>query len=459
MISLRAVSYTYSEASAPALRCVNLTVADGEWLLLIGPSGGGKSTLLYLLNGLVPHVLGGDLRGEVQIDGVTPRNVPLPELSRRVGTVFQNPELQVFMLRVAEDVAFGCENLGFTRLETQRRVERALAQLSLVCLRDQEVFTLSGGQKQRLAIAGTLAMGCRTILLDEPTSDLDEPSRKELLAALRNLHQAGHTIIMTEHRLDGLESLVDRVVKVDDGRVDDCCKVPTPSPLPRRESPFNSQTRETPLADLRNVSFAYPRKEAVLENLSLSLWPGENVALLGRNGSGKTTVLKLLCGMLTARRGRIMIANKENPSLSSVVGEVGFLFQNPDEQLFADTVGEEVAFGPKSLSRPFDLGRYLDRLGLARFRDEHPRCLSRGERQRLAAAAVLAMRPQLILLDEPTTGLDQKAWVSLMELVVEEAAFCGACVVFSTHHYEVVEAFANRALTLERGRIVDDRVL
>jgi len=458
MIQLQGVSYGYPGSASAALREIDLTVPDGQWLLLAGPSGGGKSTLLYLLNGLVPHVLGGDIRGDVRVDGLVPAKVPVRELSRRVGTVFQNPETQLFMLRVGEDVAFGCENLGLPPLETQSRVERTLTQLSLTPLRDREVFSLSGGQKQRLAIAGALAMGCRTLLLDEPTSDLDEGSRAELLSALRDLHQAGHTILMAEHRLDGLEGLVDRVVTMEHGRIVSNGTFPTQEPLCRRRPAWRAAD-SVPLVDLRDVTFAYPGRRHALENLSFRLHAGEVVALLGPNGSGKTTLLKMLCGLLRACHGRVLIAGKERPSISSLVGEVGFLFQNPDEQLFADTVVEEIAFGPTNLSRPVEPDCYLQRLGLSRYRGEHPRNLSRGERQRVATASVLAMRPKLILLDEPTTGLDRHAWAALMEFVVEEAGKVGTCVVFSTHHAEVVEAFAGRVLTLSDGRIVDDRLL
>ena len=458
MIQLRAVSYTYPESVSPALQEIDLTVPDAQWLLLAGPSGGGKSTLLYLLNGLIPHVLGGEIRGEVQVDGLAPGSIPVRELSRHVGTVFQNPEAQLFMLRVSEDVAFGCENLGFTPWETQGRVERALSQLSLTALRNQEVFNLSGGQKQRLAIAGALAVGCRTLLLDEPTSDLDDESRAELLAALGDLHRAGHTILMTEHRMEGLERLVDRAVVVDEGRIISNGVFPVEKPLSRRHH-VACAADSTPLVDMRDASFAYPGRESVLEDLSFCLRAGEVVALVGPNGSGKTTLLKLLCGLLRPQQGCVVIAGKEHPSLSDLVGEVGFLFQNPDEQLFADTVFEEIAFGPKNLARPVEPERYLERLRLSQYRDAHPRSLSRGERQRLAAATALAIGPKLILLDEPTTGLDRNAWVALMELVVEEAGNCGACVVFSTHHAEVVETFASRVLTLSQGRIAHDRLL
>jgi energy-coupling factor transporter ATP-binding protein EcfA2 len=167
----------------------------------------------------------------------------------------------------------------------------------------------------------------------------------------------------------------------------------------------------------------------------------------------------MLCGLLRASCGHVAIAGKEHPCVSDLVGEVGFLFQNPDEQLFADTVVEEIAFGPSNLARPVETGRYLERLALTRYQDEHPRSLSRGERQRVATASVLAMRPRLLLLDEPTTGLDRRAWAALMEFVVEETETIGACVVFSTHHAEVVAAFADRVLRLSEGRIVHDCIL
>ena len=458
MIQLQGVSYSYPDAAQAALGEIDLVVPEGEWLLVAGPSGGGKSTLLCLLNGLIPHVLGGEVRGHLRVDGLVPADVPVRELSRRVGTVLQNAEAQLFMLRAGDNVAFGCENLGFPPAETRSRADRAMAQLSLTPLRQREVFSLSGGQKRRLAIAGALAMGCRTLLLDEPTSDLDNGSRAELLSALGDLHRAGHTIVMAEHRLEGLQELVDRVVTMEGGRIVSMGSFPLVEPLPRRR-PTAALSGSVPVVDLHDVAVAYPGKEPVLEHLSFCLRPGEVVACLGRNGSGKTTLLKLLCGLLPACHGRVVVAGKEGPAIRDLVGEVGFLFQDPDEQLFADTVAEEVVFGPKNLARPVDTRRYLDRLGLGRYRDEHPRSLSRGQRQRLAAAAVLATRPRLILLDEPTTGLDRRAWAALMEFVLEEAGQSGACVLFTTHHADVMDAFAGRVVTLAEGRSVDDRVL
>jgi energy-coupling factor transporter ATP-binding protein EcfA2 len=456
MIELRGVSYAYPTATRPTLNDINLAAREGEWLLLAGPSGCGKSTLLYLLNGLIPHVLAGDLRGEVQVDGISPGQIPLAEASRRIGTVFQNPEVQLFMLRVAEDVAFGCENLGMPPAETLRRVDRALTQLSLDSLRDHEVFRLSGGQKQRLAIAGALAMGCRTLLLDEPTSDLDAASRSELLLALRQLHRAGHTILMTEHRLDGLQGLVDRVITIDGGRIIADGPFPQKPELVRvAQAPAPGVTA---IVESAQLAFAYPGHAPVLRDLSLRLHAGEVVGLIGCNGAGKTTLFKLLCGLLRPSHGRLTIAGREQPSLRDLVGVAGLLLQNPDEQLFTESVAAEVEFGPANLGRPVASAPLLERIGLFQHRDEHPRGLSRGQRQRLAAAAVLATKPQLILLDEPTTGLDQAAWTALMQMVVEQAREDGACVLFSTHHDEVLEAFANRRLRLADGRLTDDRL-
>jgi energy-coupling factor transport system ATP-binding protein len=456
MIELRGVSYAYPTATRPTLNDINLAVREGEWLLLAGPSGCGKSTLLYLLNGLIPHVLAGDLRGEVRVNGFLPAHTPLAEVSRQVGTVFQNPEVQLFMLRVADDVAFGCENLGLPPAETLRRVERALTQLSLECLKDHEVFRLSGGQKQRLAIAGALAMGCRTLLLDEPTSDLDTASRSELLAALRELHRGGHTIVMTEHRLDGLQGLVDRVVTLDGGQI------ATDGPFPQIPGVVRAARAPVPgieaIVEAEQLAFAYPGHAPVLRDLSFRLYAGEVVGLTGCNGVGKTTLLKLLCGLLRPSHGRLTIAGRKQPSLRELVGVVGLLFQNPDEQLFTDSVAAEVEFGPQNLGRTFEVDPLLERIGLFQHRDDHPRSLSRGQRQRLAAAAVLAIKPQLVLLDEPTTGLDQAAWTALMQTVVDQAREAGSCVLFSTHHDEVLEAFANRRLRLSDGRLTDDRL-
>lgn len=456
MIRLSGVSYTYPDAASPALHEIHLTVRRGEWVLLTGHSGCGKSTLLHLINGVIPHLVGGNLTGSVDVAGREPCQVPIREISRQVGTVFQNPEVQLFMLRGEDDVAFGCENLGFPPEETRRRTDDALARLALTDVRRQEVHTLSGGQKQRLAIAGALAAGTTILLLDEPTSDLDEVSRAALLETLRDLHARGHTLVMTEHRLDGLRAMVDRVLRMDEGRLVDRGCFPDVPPLAPRRSP--EQQDRGVLVECEGLRFAYPGREPVLCDVSLRVRAGEVVALTGPNGSGKTTLLKLLCGLLRPAKGTLCVDGVVQPTMARLVGRVGLLFQNPDEQLFNERVADEIAFGPRNIHREADVAAYLDRTGLARYAEAHPRSLSRGERQRLAAAAVLAMQPKVLLLDEPTTGLDQPGWVSLLDLIVEEAARYGACVIFSTHHREAARAFAGRTLQVAQGRLVDDRL-
>jgi energy-coupling factor transporter ATP-binding protein EcfA2 len=455
MIQLQCVTYTYPDAPQPALKQIDLTIRDGEWVLLAGSSGCGKSTLLHLLNGLIPHIVGGTLTGEIRIDGMEPARTPIAEISRGVGTVFQNPELQLFAPRVEDDAAFGCENLGFPPAETWRRVDRELVRMSLDEMRRQDVFTLSGGQKQRLAIAGALATGTRILLLDEPTSDLDQSGRTQLLRALRDLHGDGFTLVMTEHRFDGLAGLVDRALVMDRGRIVGNGPVPSACPPPPRSSGLNCQAAEV-VVEADGLEFAYSGKPPVLRDVALRLRAGEVVALTGSNGSGKTTLLKILCGLLKCRNGRLRVAGVEQPALGGLAGKVGFLFQNPDEQIFTDRVADEILFGARNLGRSVDLDHYLYRTALADVVHAHPRSLSRGGRQRLVAAAVMAMQPQVVLLDEPTTGLDQAAWVSLMELVVEEAGRCGACVLFSTHHEEAAAAFASRSLRIAEGRLIDE---
>jgi energy-coupling factor transporter ATP-binding protein EcfA2 len=249
-----------------------------------------------------------------------------------------------------------------------------------------------------------------------------------------------------------LQQRVDRAITIDGGQITSDGPFPVEAPLPQRKTKGRAAD-SAPLVDLREVSFAYPEKTPVLKQATMQLRAGEVVALVGPNGSGKTTLLKLLCGLLQPTVGCATIAGHESPMVADLVGSVGFLFQNPDEQLFADTVWEEIHFGLKSKAVPMDVERCLEHLGLARYRDEHPRSLSRGERQRLAAATLLIHRPKLILLDEPTTGLDRRHWVSLMEIVTEEARRSGAGVVFSTHHSEVVDAFADRVWRLSNGAL------
>jgi len=456
MVSLKGVVCTYPGEPEPCLQGLDLEAAEGECVLLTGPSGSGKSTAIHLLNGLFAQVLGGRVEGQAEIEGLCPVTTPMRELSRRVGTVFQNPGVQIFMPTVEDDVAFGCENLGLAPSDTRERRQAAMEAMGLAALARREVTTLSGGERQRLAIAGALAAGCRTLLLDEPLSDLDEAGRSEVVAALGGLRARGHTILLTEHRRDVLRGLADREVRIEGGRLaqpsaDD-------DPLARRW-PRRRRDGAGVAVEARDCAFSRPGMGRVLSGVDLCLRRGEVVALVGPNGSGKSTLLWALCGLLQPGLGTLEVLGVPRPRLRDLVGRVGLLLQNPDEQVLADSLGDEIAFGPRHLGLRVDVPAELAAVGLGYPPNRHPLSLSRGERQRLAAAAVLASSPELVLLDEPTSGLDRAAWMALMDRVVAATERQGATVVYATHEHEVVAAYADRVVELAGGRVTGDRAV
>jgi energy-coupling factor transporter ATP-binding protein EcfA2 len=451
MIRVRNLTYTYPEADQPALESISLDIKDGELVLLAGASASGKSTFLYCLNGLIPHVFSGVIHGDINIDGLCPSETPVAGLSRTVGTVFQNPESQIFMLKVEDDVAFGCENLMMSRKEVIRRRDTALKDMGLAGLRHADTMSLSGGMKQRLAISSIYAIGPAVFLFDEPTADLDTQGRQEFLEIVRTLKRAGHTILLAEHRYEKFLPLADRVITFQQGRISEGLAInnlahtkPKRTP-PGRDSVFD--------VELRNVSFRYGKNRSVLEDINVRIKRGELVAVRGDNGSGKSTLLKIMAGILKPYKGTVNVCASEDPTIDDVTGRVGFLFQNPDEQLFTNSVEDEIMFGPKQLGRKLDLEHYLASSNLLHVRKKHPHSLSRGQRQMLAVQSVLAMDPQVLLMDEPTTGLDEESWRNLFGLLCQ-LTDRGKTVIFSTHHPMTGE-YADRSMWIDNGRIID----
>ncbi|MFH1006107.1 MAG: energy-coupling factor transporter ATPase [Candidatus Latescibacterota bacterium] len=512
MVRFEGFSFRYPGAEESALKDIDLCIEDGEFVLLAGISGCGKSTLLYAVNGLIPHLFPGAWEGRVIVGDVEPKDVPLRRLSQRVGTVFQNPENQLFMLSVADDVAFGCENLLLPSEEIRARVEQAMRCVGLSELGDRPVFSLSGGQKQRCAMAGVLAMAPEILVLDEPTADLDGEGTEEVLDQLARLHRQGKTILLVEHKLEDASPLADRIVVMEGGRIaedgtprevlgsgraglnrldlPDVVRLGLrPVPLTAAEAyqvlqrsggtagRFASSDRmgevhqigsttsdriggaprpkHAPSVMVRNLCFAYEQGTEVLSDLSFDIGPEEMVAVIGPNGSGKSTLFKLLMGLESPTSGEIVVEDVAYPALTDLIGKVGFLFQNPDEQLFCETVRKEIAFGPDNVGVDADVDAYLKLTALTPCADRHPHTLSRGERQRLALAALLAMEPALLLLDEPTTGLDRDNWVHVLQ-IAKQLAEQGKTVIFSTHNMKVVGEFADRVLLLNGGRFIAD---
>ncbi len=509
MIEIKSVTYHYPNQTLPALRSASLSVSAGEFLLVVGPSGSGKSTLLRCLNGLVPHFHGGTLRGEVSVAGRDPVAFGPRGMSDVVGFVFQDPEAQFVTQRVEDELAFAMENHNLSQITMRKRVEEVLDQLSIAHLRQRRVDTLSGGERQRVAIGSVLTLHPSLLVLDEPTSQLDPQAAEEVLTTLQKLNEdLGLTIVISEHRLERVAQYADKVcylpgrgqplivgdprqvlaeaalappvvrlgraldwqplpLTIKDGRpfatdllrsIDQEHPITVKSGLPKdRDSSGRPEALSPPVIIADGVWYRYNGTEA-LRGVSLEVQRGELVALMGRNGSGKSTLLKNMVGLLRPQRGKIRILDHDmrEASLTEVTRRVGFVPQNPGRLLFNETLAEELAFTCRAHQMPTtDTGPLLDRLKLTGLARAYPRDLSAGERQRAALAAILVARPELLLLDEPTRGLDYVNKEQLTALLNDLRAG-GVTVVMATHDVELVAGCADRVVILGEGQLVVD---
>ncbi len=498
MIRLEKVTYTYPESQderrmpLPALADISLAVGEGEFLLLTGPSGAGKSTLLRCLNGLVPHFYGGTFTGRVSVLGQDPVALGPGRMSRLVGMVFQSPEAQCVAPTVEEELAFAMENHGFPEALMRRRIEEVMDWLGIAHLRDRRLDTLSGGERQRVAIGAVLTLRPRLLVLDEPTSQLDPQGAQEVMEALRHLRETlGLTIFLAEHRLERVIGYADRLLYLPGaggrpllGRPDEVLRQmpwvpplvalgqalgwePLPltvdearrfvrGPAGERHTGWKPPSRPSsrPLIRVTGLSFSYNGRPA-LRDVHLEVFPGEIVALMGTNGAGKTTLLKHLVGLLRPQEGQVEVCGQDTRRvpLERLIASVGYVPQNPDLLLFADTVAREMDFTLRQHGRP--AGMYGDLpalLGLQEHLGRYPRDLSVGERQRAALAAVLVAEPEVILLDEPTRGLDYAQKEALERFLLDRRRE-GRAVVLATHDVELAARCADRAVILEGGKV------
>jgi energy-coupling factor transport system ATP-binding protein len=427
LATVRGLSFRYPGGSE-ALRDVSLRVEPGEVVALLGPSGSGKSTLLRALAGLVPHFHGGRFAGRVDVAGRDTRSTRPAELAGTVGTLFQDPEDQVVFTRVEAEVAFGLENVGTPPAEIAPRAAAALAAVGAHRLAGRPVAELSGGELQRVCLAAVLALEPRLLLLDEPTSQLDPEGAA---AAIELARSSGAAVVVSEQRPERVLDACDRVVFLEEGRVvldapRDEALATLPEPwLPREPGlPFAEPAGE-PVCRLEGVWFGYD--QPVLQGVSLEAGRGEVVALLGPNGSGKTTLGKLAAGLLEPQAGRV-----------ARTGRACYLSQDPGRYLVSERADEEVALavgGDLALARTA-----LARLGLAAHAARHPRDLSSGERERLALAAVLVAEPDLLVLDEPTRGIDPERKDELAGLLRSQAAERATLVATNDHTFAAAVA-------------------
>jgi len=485
----------------------------------MGENGAGKSTLCQMTNGIIPNSIGGRLAGKVLVHGLDTQEAGISVLATKVGIVLEDPETQLFASSVLSEVAFGPENLCISPEEIQRRVAWALETVRLKGFEDRLPTSLSGGQKQRLAIAANIAMRPDILVLDEATSQLDPVGVEEVLSVARELNQKyGMTVIMATDASEMIARHMDRVIVLNEGRLvadgtphqifsnlDLFKKIMIRSPqvsqlaasMQENEKPFHSfpitveeakvniiqqmgnghgdlvvlqkpekfvvNTSASILVD--NLDYIYqPLNVHAVKGVSFEIKKGEFVALIGQNGSGKTTILKNLLGLLRPTSGKVLVAGMDTSvtAVAEMAQHVGFVLQNPDQQLFAQTVAEEISYGPKNLGISPDMieeriEKALKVVGLEGKRDEFPPAMPKGDRAKVVIASALALEPEIIILDEPTTGQDYRGCHQIMQ-IAKTMQEQGRTVVFVTHHMALVAEYARRVIVLSEGKVILDDV-
>jgi energy-coupling factor transport system ATP-binding protein len=493
LVEVAGLTFRYRRASEPAIRDVSLAVAPGEVVLVAGPSGCGKSTLIRAINGLIPHAYPGDLTGTVRVDGQATTDVKLRDIARTVGTVLQDPAKQIVGATVEAELAFGPENVGIERVEIRDRSASVRREAGIGPQAGRETSALSGGERQLLAVAGILMMRPRLYVVDEPLANLDPETASRLLALLRTFVDGGGAVVIVEHRVEeAIELRPDRVLYLEDGAtryqgpLDGFLSVADPravklpfdvvlgrardgglaAPLAPSRSPVApgvSGEDAPPRLEFRSVDAAIGGRP-ILHGVDAALGSREVVAILGPNGSGKTTALRTAMHLLPVTSGAIFVDGRDAVSrtTSDLATVFGYVFQSPSQMLFARTVREELVFGPTNLGRDsstFDdlLDDVLRRTSLDTLEDileRPPLSLSFGQQKRLALAIALALRPATLILDEPSAGQDHRTAEAFMREVLAIPGLESVYLV--THDVDLALTHADRILLFRDGRIVAD---
>ena len=451
-IELKNVNFSY-DGKTQILGNVNLTLSYGEVNLIAGHSGEGKSTLLYIISGIIPNITDGKLAGEVLINGENIQGKRLGEICRKVGVVLQNADEQIIQKTVEDEIAFGCENLAFSPEKIGRQIDTVCRLMNLD--KSLQSRKLSGGQKQRLITASTLAMGQKIVILDEPLANLDTAGAEMLMSTLKSLAKAGYCIVVIEHRLDVVLPFVDKVFHVGGKRVRE---------IKDKESYLKEQSVEIsdscavfcggqPVFSLSDVAFSV-KDRVILNGVAFDILKGSRTVLFGENGCGKTTLLRLISRLEKPTRGVILqnISGKfgqKSKQSKKWYKKVGVVYQNPDYQLFMPTVEKEIKFGAKSDEYADEIA---EKFGVKHLYVRHPQSLSEGQKRRVSIAAVVATAPEVLILDEPTNDLDIVTLGILEEYL---RAFKG-CVIVVSHDRYFVDKVADHLLVFCGGGEIKD---
>jgi len=508
--------FRYENSISVTLKKLNFKIEKGEFAGLMGRTGAGKTTSLMLLNGLIPHFFEGDFEGKIIANTMNTARYRIQTLARFIGLVMQDPETQIFGITVEKDVAFGPSNLAYEKERIRELVSKSLKAVGLSGYEKRITTELSGGEKQRLAIAGVLAMEPEILALDEPTSELDPAGRREIYKLLSELRKNSNvTILISGHDSEEMLEFTDRILALDNGEIvwdgkpsslfADVelleklgVRPPEAAELSSRlvktkyfsnrqiyisneefvraaeeenkfcKNPENSnhisklKDNGFTAIETKSLSFAYSKDKYALKDINIKINRGEFVALIGKNGAGKTTFSKHLNGLYKPTEGEILI-NKESIkgiSTSVLSRKVGYVFQNPDHQIFAASVWDEVEFGLKNLQMPEEerkrkIIEALEFVGLENFKYRHPFTLGKGERQKLAVATILAMEPEILVIDEPTTGQDWDGTKRMMKMM-EQLHKKGHTILAITHNMRLAAEYADRIIVFSGGKVVLD---
>ena len=461
MISLKNVSFQYEGSTAGQLKNINFHIGKGECVLLCGRSGCGKTTILRLINGLIPDYFDGKLDGQILYQGKNISEMEMYERAKFAGSVFQNPRTQFFNVDTDSEIAFGMENLGLSREIMLKRMQEVTEKLHLEKLRKRSIFELSGGEKQRIAFASVYAMNPEVYLLDEPSSNLDEKSVEELREQLRVIKEEGKSILISEHRIYYLMDIADRIIYLDHGEIkaeftrEEFWKLTDKKRMEMGLRTIKKERIQIPVCRdassdtqqlaLQEVSLKR-KKELLQSNLTFSLTKGSILGVIGENGAGKTTFLRTICGLHREYEGQIFIQQK--PATRKMLIQQSYMvMQDVNYELFADSVENECCMGIKKIEEGL-VEKTLQELSLEQFQKRHPNTLSGGQKQRVAIAVSRICGKKVLAFDEPTSGLDYDSMMQVAKLIKKLAK--DAAIILVTHDVEFLNTVCTEIVELKK---------